>query len=83
MALALGLGSKGTPPKRIETTAEVKIEQVGQGFQITSIALKTVGEVPGISEEAFLAVAKAAKEGCPVSRALAATPISLQAELKK
>jgi osmotically inducible protein OsmC len=42
-----------------------------------------VGDVPGVSEEAFLAAAKAAKEGCPVSKALAATPISLKAELKK
>jgi osmotically inducible protein OsmC len=83
MALALGLGLKGTPPKRIETTAEVKIEKVGQGFKITSIVLRTVGDVPGLSEEGFLAAAKAAKEGCPVSQALAATDISLQAELKK
>jgi len=83
MALALALGGKKTPPKRIETTAEVKIEPVGQGFKITSVALHTVAEVPGIPEADFLEVAKAAKEGCPVSQALAATPITLDARLKK
>ena len=83
MALALALGGKKTPPKRIETTAEVKIEPAGQGFKITSVALHTVAEVPGITEADFLEVAKAAKEGCPVSQALAATPITLEARLKK
>ncbi len=83
MSLALALSGKKTPPKRIETTAEVKIEPAGQGFKITSIALHTVAEVPGITEADFLEVAKAAKEGCPVSQALAATPITLDARLKK
>jgi len=83
MSLALALSGKKTPPKRIETTAEVKIEPAGQGFKITSIALHTVAEVPGITEADFLEVAKAAKEGCPVSQALAATPITLEARLKK
>ena len=83
MALALGLGLKGTPARKIETTDGVKIERVGQGFKITSITLRTVGDVPGLSEEDFLAAAKAAKEGCPISQALAATDISLHAELKK
>jgi len=83
MSLALALSGKKTPPKRIETTAEVKIEPAGQGFKITSIALHTVAEVPGIAEADFLEAAKAAKEGCPVSQALAATPITLDARLKK
>jgi osmotically inducible protein OsmC len=83
MALALVLGLKKTPPKRIETTAEVKIEPVGQGFKITSSALHTVADVPGISEADFLEAAKNAKETCPVSVALAGVQISLEAKLKK
>ena len=83
MALALGLGLKKTPPKMIETTAEVTIEPVGQGFKITSSALHTVADVPGISEEDFIRVADDAKVNCPVSQALAGVKISLDAKLKR
>ena len=83
MALALALGLKKTPPKRIETTAEVTIEPVGQGFKITSSALHTVADVPGISEEEFIRVADDAKVNCPVSQALAGVRISLDAHLKE
>ncbi len=82
MALALALGGRKTPPKRIETTADVRIEPAGQGFKITSIALHTVAEVPGLAESDFLEAARAAKEGCPVSQALAATEITLDAKLR-
>jgi len=82
-SMALALGLKKTPPKRIETTAEVTIEPVGQGFKITSSALHTVADVPGISEADFLEAAKAAKETCPVSQALAGVTITLDAKLKK
>jgi lipoyl-dependent peroxiredoxin len=81
MALALMLGAKGKAPKRIETTAEVRIEPVGPGFKITGITLRTQAEVPEISEADFQEVAGAAKAGCPVSQALAATPITLEARL--
>jgi lipoyl-dependent peroxiredoxin len=81
MALALILGSKGATPKRIETTAEVKIEAAGPGFKITAIVLRTVANVPGISEEDFLLAAQAAKSGCPVSQALTGAAISLEARL--
>jgi osmotically inducible protein OsmC len=82
MALALALGARRTPPRKIETTAEVKIEPEGPGFAITSIALHTTADVPGISEADFLEAAEAAKTGCPVSKALRATKISLDAKLK-
>jgi osmotically inducible protein OsmC len=49
---------------------------------ITSIALRTVGSVPGIDEAAFREAAEGAKKGCPVSRALAGVPeITLEASL--
>jgi osmotically inducible protein OsmC len=41
-----------------------------------------VGRVPGVDEATFQAAAHAAKEGCPVSRALAGVPeITLDASL--
>jgi osmotically inducible protein OsmC len=49
---------------------------------ITRIELLTEAEVPGISPEKFQEIAQAAKEGCPVSRALAGVKeISLEARL--
>lgn len=81
MALSGGLGRGGHTPKRIATTARVHIEKVGEGFSITRIELDCQAEVPGIDEATFLDFANKAKEGCPVSRALAGTQISLTAKL--
>jgi len=83
MALALILSGQKTPPKKIETTADVDIEPDGQGYSIVSIALHTVAEVPGVSEADFAKAAEMAKVGCPVSKALKATKITLDAKLKK
>jgi osmotically inducible protein OsmC len=78
MALSHGLAGAGTPPESIETQANVTF-QPGEG--ITGIVLIVKARVPGISAEDFHAAAQNAKENCPVSKALAATPISLEAEL--
>ena len=81
MALSGGLSRAGTPPTRISTSAKVHIEKVGEGFSITKIELDTEAQVPGIDDAAFQEAAKKAKEGCPVSRALAGTEITLNAKL--
>ena len=81
MALSAGLARAGFPPKRVHTNAKVTLEKTDSGFAITSIALQTDAEVPGIEEAAFQEQADGAKRGCPVSKALAATNISLNARL--
>ncbi|HET6895956.1 MAG TPA: OsmC family protein [Candidatus Baltobacteraceae bacterium] len=81
MALSLILGAGGHPPEKITTTAKVTIEPEGDGFTITSSALTTTAEVPGIDAAAFATAANAAKDGCPVSKALAGTRITLDARL--
>ncbi|MGZ8628418.1 MAG: OsmC family protein [Actinomycetota bacterium] len=50
------------------------------GFGITRIELNTEGEVPGIDEAKFKEIAEVAKQNCPVSKALAAVPITLTIE---
>lgn len=77
MALSHGLAQAGTPPTTIDTTADVTFQP---GTGITGIALKVVGAVPGISAEQFEQAAQAAKEGCPVSQALKAVPITLEVQ---
>lgn len=82
MALSLMLGEAGYTPDEISTRAEVTIEQKGEGFAITGITLNTEASVPNIDEDTFIKHAQNAKEGCPVSQALAGTNISLNAKLK-
>ena len=82
MALSGALADAGTPPESVKTDATVTLRFVDGAPTITAIALSTVGSVPGIDEETFQAAAQGAKEGCPVSRALAGVPeITLQASL--
>lgn len=81
MALSAGLERAGHKPKSVKTTARVKLEKVGEGFQITTIQLQTDADVPGIDAEKFREQAEAAKKGCPVSRALAGVQIELDAKL--
>ena len=80
MALSLGLVNAGTPADRLETSATVTFIP---GTGITKSALSVRGTVPGMDESAFLEAASAAKENCPVSKALAAVPeITLDAALQ-
>ena len=82
MALSAELGKAGYEPESVETEATVHIEKEGEGFAIKRIELRSRARVPGISEEEFQEQAEAAKEGCPVSLALAAVEsIELDAEL--
>jgi osmotically inducible protein OsmC len=66
----------------VETDATVHLEEVEAGFAITRIELSTRARVPGISDDEFQEIANAAKQGCPVSQALAGVDsIELDARL--
>ncbi|HTV12408.1 MAG TPA: OsmC family peroxiredoxin [Acidimicrobiales bacterium] len=82
MALANMLAEAGAPASSVRTEATVTLRPVDGKATITTIALVTEGRVPGMSAEAFQEHARAAKAGCPVSRALAGVPeITLEASL--
>lgn len=81
MALAAQLSKAGHPPRRLNTTAKVQLESAAGGFEITRINLQTEADVPGINEAEFRKLAEAAKNGCPVSKALAGPKIELNARL--
>ena len=84
MALTLILGEAGHQPESVETDAVVTLRMIDGAPTITAIALKVVGTVPGIDEQAFSEHAEAAKAGCPVSRALSGVPeITLDAHLSQ
>ncbi len=82
MALGARLGRGGFNVKRIHTTAHVHLEKGESGFAISRIDLVTEGEVDGIDAAAFKEHAEATKDGCIVSKALSAVPMTIQATLK-
>ena len=82
MAFSNLLAEAGHVPTRVSTQARVHLERVDGKPTISRIELDTEGEVPGIDPKTFQEIAERAKAGCPVSRALAAVDISLQARLK-
>jgi osmotically inducible protein OsmC len=72
MALSFALSGAGHVPEELRVTAAVDLQK---------IALELEARVPGIDQAKFQALAEGAKKGCPLSKALAATPITLSAKL--
>ena len=79
MALSHALAEAGTPPERLETSATVTFVP---GTGITKSALTVVGTVSGVDADGFREAAEGARDGCPVSKALAGVPeITVEASL--
>ncbi|NBA96986.1 OsmC family protein [Pseudomonas sp. R5(2019)] len=81
MALSMILGEAGLTADRIDTIAEVTLDQQPDGFAITAVHLILKAKVPGASEAQFKELANKAKTGCPVSKVLKGAEISLDATL--
>ena len=82
MALSFALTDAGFVPTELKVEAAVDLEHVADHFEITGIHLDLTGKVPGITSEKFNELASAAKQNCPVSRALKAVEITLSAKLE-
>ncbi|WKK87798.2 OsmC family protein [Marivirga arenosa] len=82
MALSVAISQAGHTPDEIDANAEVVLDKEGEGFAIKEIKLTVKGSVSGMSEDDFLKMAEDAKKGCPISKALSAVPISLEASFK-
>jgi osmotically inducible protein OsmC len=78
MALANALGAAGHTPENIQTTAAVTFSA---GTGVIGSHLLVSARVPGITEAEFESFAEDAKANCPVSKALAGIPITIEAEL--
>lgn len=81
MALSLVLGQAGFKPDYVDAAAHVTVKSQDGGFKITKSHLVCEAQVPGIDSAIFMQHAEEAKAGCPVSRALAGTEITLNAKL--
>jgi len=81
MALSFRLSGAGFPPAELHCSATIDMEKGDAGWAFAKITLHLEADVPGLSADAFQEHAQAAKAGCPVSKALAAVPIELEAKL--
>ena len=83
MALSNALAQAGNPVESVRTDALATIRQIDGAPTIATIALTTVGVVPGIDQATFEQFAQEAKTGCIIRRALAGVPeIPLEATLE-
>jgi len=80
MALSLMLGEAGLTATQMDTSAEVTLEKLDDGFAITAVHLTLKATIPGTDQATFEQIAAKAKAGCPVSKLLN-TKITLDATL--
>ena len=82
MAFSGGIANAGGTPKSLDVTADVTLQpDPAGGLRISNIKLTVRGEVDGMDNDAFVAAAEEAKLGCPVSKALTGTEVTLDAAL--
>ncbi len=68
MALSLILGKEGYTPDSLDATAEVTMD--ADKLELTGSHITLRARIPNITEDKFMECANAAKENCPVSKAL-------------
>ena len=81
MALSNELGNAGMVPNKLEATATISLEKVGNGFAITKSHIDLIADIPGADKAKFEAAVKTAETGCPVSKLFNAE-ITVSARLK-
>ena len=83
MALSSGLAKAGTAPTKLEVTAKVTFGAMpGGGNGVASSALSVRAIAPGVSAEKLRELAEAAKDSCPISKALNGNvALSVEAQL--
>lgn len=82
MAFSMILDGANLKADEIKTTAEVTLDKVGEGFEITAVHLIMSAKIPGATQAQFEELSNKAKEGCPVSKVLKGANITLSATLQ-
>ena len=81
MAFSAELGKAGITPESIHTTATITLDKTDAGFTVTESHLDVTAKIPGADKTKVLAIANAAKAGCPISRLLNAK-VTMDAKLE-
>ncbi len=81
MALSAAMTRAGHPPASIDSQAHVHLHRIPEGYEISRIDLSTTVRAEGLDAAQFAELANGAKEGCPISKALRAVPMTLDARL--
>jgi len=81
MAFSAELGKAGLTPESIRTTATITMDKTDAGFTVTESHLDVTAKIPGADQAKALAIANAAKTGCPISRLLKAN-VTMDAKLE-
>ena len=81
MAFSAELGKAGLTPESIRTTATITMDKTDAGFTVTESHLEVTAKIPGADQAKALAIANAAKAGCPISRLLNAK-VTMDAKLE-
>jgi osmotically inducible protein OsmC len=82
-SLAGELTGAGTPPERLEVTANVVMDEIGGSHRIVASQIRARARVHGIDRDALDEAARAADAGCPFSALIKASgTVSIEAELE-
>jgi len=83
MAFSSELTKAGSPPDSLDVTSEITFDRVDDKWSVISSKLTVRGRVPGLDQARFSALAAQAKDGCPISRAIAGNvALSVEASLE-
>ena len=81
MALSHELAEAGHDPESVYAEAQVHLAMTDDGPSLGQIDLVCEAKVGDIDDTTFQNFANGAKEGCPISQALSAVTITLEAKL--
>jgi osmotically inducible protein OsmC len=70
MAFSSDLAKAGKAADKLDVTSEVTFDRVDGKWTVISSKLTVKGKVPGLDAATFRTMAEAAKDGCPISRAI-------------
>ena len=84
MSLSNLLAEAGATIHSLDVSADVTLgpDKEAGGFRLTGIKLTARGEIEGVDDAGFKDAAEKAKAGCPISKALSAVDITLDAALE-
>jgi len=83
MASSNNLAKAGFPPERMDVSVEVTADKTDAGWTVLASRISLRARVPGIDEDTLRQAVEAAKDGCPISRAIAGNvEVTLDATLE-